>query len=564
MRFQNNKRDKIVSRIKMAAPLMSLPSSGSIKHVVPWRSRQEFLGVYENLFNEDVSQQNQAINRIATWKSRAGNKLSVAIESSAHLLQVCLDYRTAKAEGSLQEKDAQLRSSCGLALIRFVNHVTEKAQTKAVAQPVHLIAREFGIPEWLVRMRHDATHGTMPCLDALVTGVKWALAYLNERFWQQQLEDQTEDRATEQPEKKFKMADVRTAMYDFQKARYQELNSGTDEEKKEKEKEHQNNILQTLQSYLSRNRLQFIKCFLEDGILISTEEQLAAFGVQTEDLLAHSPPTMPVEVTEFWRPLLQKLYSSGALPLLMNTALFSTTPEPGLRNYQLVAWLVYLLSQSTDSTLKGKRKRRRKEEDLVKGPMQIPKKTLLAACLQNVNSYSIHLFKYLADRESLGASVYEKLMKLLDINSVAAGGEGASDESDTDNTVYTVEDLKSEKLKKVRGKTEPPPSVENVQNSIEKQDIPWTICTDIIDWSTVPFGVIPDPASLENEADGPDGDVESHREDHVSDNEDDEEEDDSKEYRGEKKKRRQSATGENDDKTVSPKRSTYVVKEDLL
>lgn len=37
---------------------------------------------------------------------------------------------------------------------------------------------KFGIPTWIVRLRHDATHGSLPSLDLLVAGCRWALTYL--------------------------------------------------------------------------------------------------------------------------------------------------------------------------------------------------------------------------------------------------------------------------------------------------------------------------------------------------------------------------------------------------
>ena len=38
-----------------------------------------------------------------------------------------------------------------LFMSRFVNHMTEKAQTKAVAQPVHLVAREVCGKKFLMK-----------------------------------------------------------------------------------------------------------------------------------------------------------------------------------------------------------------------------------------------------------------------------------------------------------------------------------------------------------------------------------------------------------------------------
>lgn len=551
--------------------LMSLPSHGTIKHVVPWKNRQEFELVYKDLYNEDETCQRNAINRIATWKSRVGIKLSVAIESSATMQQVLLDGSDAKAFGLLTAREDQLKASSSLALIRFVNHVTEKAQTKATAQPVHLIAREFGIPEWIVRLRHEATHGALPCLDVLMTGVQWASNYLKENFWRQQLEDEQKysEEETEKPVKTNKLSAIRASLYDYQKARYQEQSEGDkDQSVDSPNSPNVNNVLGTLNSYLNQNRLKFMKCFLEDGIFVSTEEQLAVFGVQAEDLLEHSPPIVAVEVAIFWGPLLRKLYSRGDLPFLMETALLSVGTESNLRNYQLVAWLIHLLAQSAGPTLKGKRKKRRRADDLVKGPLHIPKKTLLATCLQKITPYTIHLLKYLADKESLGSEVFEKLSKLLHMNtqaddSIADEEDLSSSESDT---IYTVEDLKREKLQR-HETSEPSATVEDVENSLEKNDVHWNICTDIVDWSMVPFGVLPDLSKEDDTDDEAEEEADESKED-LNDNtkevsySDENTKDNATEHSTPKKKRHLNS--EKDGDSISPKRSVYTPKVEVL
>ncbi|KAH9499046.1 hypothetical protein Btru_005505 [Bulinus truncatus] len=470
----------------MAAPLMSLLSPGTIKHVVPWRSRSEFLKVYSDLYSDDINLQERAIDRITVWKSRAGSKLSVAIESSGMLMQACLEHSKSEKEGSIQQRDTHLRYIYSLALIRFVNHVTEKGQTKATAQPVHLVAREFGIPEWIVRLRHDATHAAIPCLDALFTGTQWALNYLKENFWQiQNKEDEFPNK--EQVTKLPKMSDIRRAFYDFQTSRFEEINA----EKKEKETVEQSESLKVLHRFLNQNRLRFIKCLLEDGILISTEEQLAALGVSCDDLLTRSPPTVPLEMAEFWRPLLKKLNSAGALPFMLNIAIFSVTSGEGLRNYQLVAWIAFILSQCLSRKFKRRRTRKQKQESIFKNPVAIPTKILLSGCLQNINKLTAHLLKYLADKESLGTEDYSKVMKLLNMQTQAE--EYCSSEGSDSDTVYTVEDIKKAKLN--LSSLISSDTVLDIQSSLEHNDIPWLLCTDIVDWSTVPIGVVPDHAT---------------------------------------------------------------------
>ncbi|XP_059142098.1 ribosomal biogenesis protein LAS1L-like [Physella acuta] len=476
----------------MAAPLMSLLSPGTIKHVVPWKNRNEFLNVYSDLYSDDVNLQENAINRIAVWKSRAGSKLSVAIESSAMLLQSCMEHEKTLKEGKLREKESQLRSIYSLALIRFVNHVTEKGQTKATAQPIHLIARDFGIPEWIVRLRHEATHASLPCLDALATGARWALGYLKDQFWAQQVPDaDSEECDKDVVARSPRFADIRRAFYDFQKGRYQEISS----EDKDKESGDHTEVLKVLHKYLIKNRLRFIKCLLEDGILISTEEQLVALGISSSALLNKSPPTVPVEMVNFWRPLLKKLDNAGALPFMLQMAMFSVTSGEGLRNYQLVAWIAFILSQCEGSKIRRKKSKSRKHDSLFKSPVAMPTKTLLTACLQNINGFTAHLLKYLADKESLGAASYSKLLKLLDIQTKSNLDVSSSEDSDT---VYTIEDLKQAKQKHVSQLTSS--TVHSIQTSMEESGIPWKICTDLVDWSNVPLGVIP-THSLNNEED---------------------------------------------------------------
>ena len=46
----------------------------------------------------------------------------------------------------------------------------------------------MGIPDWVVRLRHDATHGALPGLEVIMAGVDWALGYLREVFWEAQCE----------------------------------------------------------------------------------------------------------------------------------------------------------------------------------------------------------------------------------------------------------------------------------------------------------------------------------------------------------------------------------------
>ncbi|BFZ24781.1 hypothetical protein BsWGS_27820 [Bradybaena similaris] len=549
----------------------SLLSPGRIKHVVPWKTRDDFLSVYWGLYHNDENLQELAIRKIAVWKSRAGSKLSVAIESSGMLTQACLDHARTLREGALLHKEALLRASYSLALIRFVNHVTEKGQTKAVAQPVHLVAREFGIPEWIVRLRHDATHSSLPSLSALVAGSRWALHYLQEHFWKHQMLESVVDKDDPDPvsPRTVKMAVIRRTFYDFQKARYQELNA--QDKEKEECSVRISSTMKALQKYLTQNRLRFIKCFLEDGILISTEEQLTAFGVSAEDLTSQLPPTIPLEIAEFWRPLLKKLNSCAAIPLLVQTAVFMVTSGEGLRNYQLVAWVAYFLSLQADPNNKNKKKRRRKQEVMFKVTTALPVKMMLSACLQNVNLLTAYLLKHLADKESLGAENYNKLMKLLEVHSQTAGIQMSSDECDSD-TIYTVEDIKRAREKHSPSQEITSSTVHNIQSNICGNSICWQICTDIVDWASVPLGTLPKLSNEDDSGDDEDDDDPDISADRVkSEGRDSSHSNDNDDYISRRKTSRKRRTSDHDEEDsddsgsgTSPKRSMLTVTDSGL
>ena len=52
------------------------------------------------------------------------------------------------------------------------------------ARSVHSVAEELGIPDWLVDLRHDATHSSLPATDVLHAAADTALAWLKENYWE--------------------------------------------------------------------------------------------------------------------------------------------------------------------------------------------------------------------------------------------------------------------------------------------------------------------------------------------------------------------------------------------
>ncbi|VDI52278.1 ribosomal biogenesis protein LAS1 [Mytilus galloprovincialis] len=152
--------------------------------IVPWINSCEFEAVYHGLFGGCTSAQKQALARINVWKSRC--ILPVAVESTDALIKVYINEHEGKKSG-LNMEDS-IRNAYSLAIIRFVNHITERSQVKQYMQAVHRLAGELGVPEWIVNLRHDATHGRLPSLDLLKTAADWCIQWLKDEYWEKQLE----------------------------------------------------------------------------------------------------------------------------------------------------------------------------------------------------------------------------------------------------------------------------------------------------------------------------------------------------------------------------------------
>lgn len=51
--------------------------------------------------------------------------------------------------------------------------------------PTHTV--KIGLPDWLVDVRHEATHSALPSLDVLRAACNVALAWLRTQYWESQM-----------------------------------------------------------------------------------------------------------------------------------------------------------------------------------------------------------------------------------------------------------------------------------------------------------------------------------------------------------------------------------------
>jgi len=102
-------------------------------------------------------------------------------------------------------KSCELILSYRLALVRFVNLITERKQ-KMISIPLRQLAREVDIPIWVVDLLHELTHGKLPRLALCRKGHDVVLDWLRKTYWSRQLgnnlceESEEEDEEEEQEE----------------------------------------------------------------------------------------------------------------------------------------------------------------------------------------------------------------------------------------------------------------------------------------------------------------------------------------------------------------------------
>lgn len=153
----------------------------STARVVCWQNREEWLFVYRALYSFDNPEnQRKGVDRVAAWRSRSSGKLPLAVECTTNLISAQL------AVGNC-DCDIQGRLTLSMAIVRFVNGMVDQVQKGKFARSVQSIADEIGLPDWLVDLRHEATHASLPSMETLQCGLRVSLSWLQGEYWEAQM-----------------------------------------------------------------------------------------------------------------------------------------------------------------------------------------------------------------------------------------------------------------------------------------------------------------------------------------------------------------------------------------
>eukprot|EP00929_Paragymnodinium_shiwhaense_P065697 TRINITY_DN32912_c0_g4_i1.p1 TRINITY_DN32912_c0_g4~~TRINITY_DN32912_c0_g4_i1.p1 ORF type:complete len:629 (-),score=182.20 TRINITY_DN32912_c0_g4_i1:147-2033(-) len=154
--------------------------------VCPWASWAEFRQVYDQITSKAAEDRVLGVRRIQTWRSRG--RLPVAVDMTGSFVEIMLNDPEFNEESRAPRSEHELQLLYSMAVIRLVNGLVDVAQRGRVAKSVAEIAKDMDWPQWLVDIRHEATHMRLPYLTLLRLAAKEAVWLLLERFWRPQLE----------------------------------------------------------------------------------------------------------------------------------------------------------------------------------------------------------------------------------------------------------------------------------------------------------------------------------------------------------------------------------------
>lgn len=485
--------------------------SAQKRHVVAWMNKAEWDQVLEYLYSSDSSRQKYALHRISAWKSRYGHSTPVAVDCTADLVRCQVQDRSG------QQESPDLVLGYGMALVRFVNLITEKQQGR-VARSLRRLAGKLNIDEWIVNLRHECTHKKLPTLKWCRKGCQAALDWLWKEYWSRQLrgsssdwgdeeEDDGEDDIARQKEMET-YKKIRELLISYENEQYTVFEGDSDgKEKWPAPFAEMSWILGEIKQFAQDSSEILLDAMLEDGFLVPTSEQLNTLGCKLNIDPSDANPQIPQNFLRFWLPLLKTLNSLAFIHLFLEklfAELKLLCDEPNDRRiFYISAWISEVILCNAKKSdfhfeTKGQRKARLRGQFFV-NRVPLRWQQLLSACLESPCVHTPHLLKsILADMDHpLPLETQDNLLNLCSI--YTRNQHSPLSAPRRDQPIYTLESL-HEKLRRSRHRRSK--ESERSSSSREMSDTdadkmrllrgsPWQLCTENIAWKNYPLGKVP-------------------------------------------------------------------------
>ncbi|XP_073403680.1 ribosomal biogenesis protein LAS1L [Dendrobates tinctorius] len=517
--------------------------------VVAWISKAEWEQVLEYLYSRDCKLQRDALHQISAWKSRYGNNsMPLAVECTADLVRC----KILDVSGGMGEQELELLY--GLALVRFVNIITEPKQ-KAFAIPLRRLANELNIPEWVVNLRHSATHGKLPKLSLCRKGWDFVMDWLRREYWSRQLgnssnpewvsEDSNDSEEAEEggfPSLSLKdqkeqtlSVKLRETLRSYKSEQFKifgELQCDSAFRKSWSATANLEWIIAQVTELVQQCSVQTaVGVLLEDGLLVPTGKQLSILKIepdQGEEL------RLPRTLLRFWQPLLKVLHSQaftqGLLEMMFAGLGKSKERKTQARVHYLSCWISEILQANyrADKKCSGGSRNQisvKSKWKLFTYSVLLQWKNLLQKCLESPCRTTPQLLQLIFSnlKTNVPVTTQEKLLCLCLIYIQDEGVDGSVDYND--QPIYTVESLQwrikqDSKSRSFRqwGRSQPDEEDETSEQSEDEEMITesyeeeyiqminakaaterraaldgsvWGVSSESVKWGEYPLGVVP-------------------------------------------------------------------------
>ena len=148
-----------------------------------WRTQSDWDRVFDQLYSGSPEDIRAGLDSIACWEARF--PVPVGVEVTAELLHAKLTSFLGENSDGDSFSSHTLQRIYSIALIRFVNAISDLHQTHLTPRSIKNILLSLRIPVWICDQRHDATHHAIPCLSLLESGVEFCFDWIKSYYWEE-------------------------------------------------------------------------------------------------------------------------------------------------------------------------------------------------------------------------------------------------------------------------------------------------------------------------------------------------------------------------------------------
>lgn len=446
--------------------------------VVPWMNKLEFETVYKSLYSNNPLDQRWAVDRTSAWAARGHVAELAGVQTTADLVRATIQDYAVQHNISVSNYDDVSLMYC-MALIRFVNVIVEKGQDREYRVPLRVMALRFGIPEWIIELRHQASHSSAPSLEKLRLGAETCLEWLDRNFWKPELEN-TRDYcpATTYNEKE---VDCREAVLNFQSSQCQSFfGTAKSDQKKERKK-----AITCIAKLAKQNGKCLVNTLAKPEFLLSLTACSRPLFESSDAFIQEEAVALPRNIERFWIPVISVIHKKDLLGELVLCLLRSVKNACDENQRMAMAWVWEIVSSSCESWDSSTSKDSELSKVLKVSPPIFNWFELMVACLHSYSKYIPAVLPILVDHvyPPIPSDKKDCLMGLVAI----ATGALADVCCDTDvpkeeQRIYTVDDIKT--VLELQG------VIDRGETSLYHTENPWKVSTDDINWAHYPLGYV--------------------------------------------------------------------------